>query len=67
MKRFMVLNATDGIYAHPKAVSRAEGERLIANIRARFQRQGYYASVEGHIPVAELKLELEPVEEEDGV
>ena len=60
--KFLIFNETDGVYAYPHAVRRREAERIIAKLIQRYHRQGYYASVRGHIPVSELVLVLEPSE-----
>jgi hypothetical protein len=60
--KFLIFNETDGVYAYPHAVRRREAERIIAKLIQRYHRQGYYASVGGHIPVSELVLVLEPSE-----
>jgi len=59
--KYFIFNRTDGVYAHPEPVSRAEGKRLIVMLKQRYRRQGFYASVScGRIPVSMLELELIP-------
>ena len=60
--KYLIFNRTDGVYAHPEAVSRTEGKRLIVKLKQRYSQQGFYASVShGRIPVSMLKLELIPL------
>jgi hypothetical protein len=56
--KYLIFNETDGVYAYPEPVSAAEAKRIIAELRKRYRRQGYYASVTGRIPVSELSLIL---------
>ena len=56
--KYLIFNETDGVYAYPEPVSGAEAKRIIVKLRERYQRQGYYASAAGHIPVSELSLIL---------
>ena len=56
--RYFVFNATDQIFAAPESMTKAEAEAFMVSFRERFRAQGYYASVEGRIPVSELELEL---------
>jgi hypothetical protein len=56
----LIFNRTDGVYAHPDAVSRAEGKRIIERLKQRYRLQGYYASVKGRIPISMLELILIP-------
>jgi len=58
--KYRIFNETDGVYAHPDAVTYAEAQRLIAAFRQRYERQGYYASVRGHIPISEVSLKIVP-------
>ena len=59
--KYLIFNRTDGVYAHPELVSRAEGKRIIASLKRRYRQQGYYASVsQGRIPISMLELELIP-------
>lgn len=59
--KYLIFNRTDGVYAYPEAVSHAEGKRIIQNLKRRYKRQGYYASVsDGRIPISMLELELIP-------
>jgi hypothetical protein len=59
-----VFNATDQVYAHPDAFKREEVGRFLIEFLTRFERQGFYASAAGRIPVSELKLKLEPADAE---
>jgi len=56
--QYLIYNETDGIYAYPRPVSRAEGERIISELKMRYERQGYYASAHGRIPISDLSLIL---------
>ena len=59
--KYLIFNRTDGVYAHPEAVSYAEAKRLMAELKQRYKRQGFYASVShGRIPISRLELELIP-------
>ena len=58
--RFLVLNETDGVLAHPDPMTRAECDAFMEAFRRRFDAQGYYAGVEGRIPVSELRLKRIP-------
>jgi hypothetical protein len=60
MQKYLIYNATDNVYAYPDPVTRAEALRIIRALRAAYKRQGYYASVAGHIPVAALRYRLIP-------
>jgi hypothetical protein len=64
-EKFLVFNRTDGVYASPDPMTRAEAERFITAFLARFEPQGYYASAEGRIPVADVRLVLEPWSDEE--
>jgi hypothetical protein len=59
---FFIFNETDGLYAHPEPMTRAEADEFMVAFRQRFERQGYYASVSGRIPLAELRLARIPAE-----
>jgi hypothetical protein len=64
--RYLVFNATDGIYASPEAMTKAEAEQFIASFKERFRQQGYYKTAMGQrIPVDAVEFELEPEEQED--
>jgi hypothetical protein len=39
---------------------------FITEFKARFERQGYYASARGRIPISELRLTLQPVNPASG-
>jgi hypothetical protein len=56
--QYLIYNETDGIYAYPEPVSKAEGERIISELKTRYERQGYYASAQGRIPISDLSLIL---------
>jgi len=58
-RMYYVLNETDGVYASPDSMTRADAEAFLAEFRKRFETQGYYASVKGPIPPWELRLKLE--------
>jgi hypothetical protein len=56
--RYLVFNATDGIYASPDAMTKAEADEFVANFKERFRQQGYYKTAMGQrIPVDGIKLE----------
>jgi len=60
MASYQVFNATDGVYAAPKAFKTLKAAtEFIKELRARYERQGYYSSCAGRIPIADLKLEIE--------
>src|SRR4030095_4674143 len=54
--RYLVINETDGVPAHPDPMTREQCDVFMEAFRQRFAAQGYYASVEGRIPVSELRL-----------
>ncbi len=57
--KYLIFNRTDGVYAHPEAVSHAEAQRLISELKQRYERQGFYSSASrGRIPISELELEV---------
>jgi hypothetical protein len=58
--RFYVLNETDGILAHPDAMTREECDAFMVAFRQRFAAQGYYASAAGRIPASELRFKRIP-------
>lgn len=61
--KYLIFNRTDGVYAHPEAISHAEAKRLIAELKQRYKQQGFYASVShGRIPISMLELEIVPQE-----
>lgn len=57
---FYVFNETDGLLAHPEPMTREECDRWMIQFRLRFAKQGYYASVNGRIPIEELRLSRIP-------
>jgi len=59
MARYLVFNHTDGVYASPKAMTLKQATQFIKELRERYQKQGYYSSCAGRIPIADLKLEIE--------
>lgn len=61
--RFLVFNATDEVFATPEPMTKEEALAFMVSFRERFKAQGYYASVDGRIPISELELEL--MEEDD--
>ena len=56
--KYFIYNETDEVYAYPEPVSRRQARRIIKALKNRYGRQGYYASVRGHIPVSALSLVL---------
>jgi hypothetical protein len=42
MKKYIVLNVTDGITASPEEFTKAQAERFVKNFPKRFKIQGYY-------------------------
>jgi len=61
--KYYVLNETDGILADPNPMTREECDAFMTAFRQRFIHQGYYASVNGRIPIAEVRLKRIPEEE----
>lgn len=57
--RYLVFNATDGVYASPESMTLEEAEQFIKEARERYRKQGYYASCAGRIPIEALELEIE--------
>lgn len=63
--KYLVFNATDGIYASPKIMTKEEAELFIQNFRANYVEQGYYFTVTGdRIPPEEVELVMEEAPEE---
>lgn len=59
--KYLIFNRTDGVYAHPEPVSYTEAQRLLTELKQRYQQQGFYASAShGRIPISALELELIP-------
>jgi len=56
--KYLVFNETDGVYAHPEAVSARKARRIIRALRRRYAPQGYYASVRGRIPASQVRYTL---------
>lgn len=66
-KTFLVFNATDGIYASPDEMTKAEAEKFVREFPRRFDRQGYYlTSSRVRIDPADVKLEIVPLDESAG-
>lgn len=62
--KYVIFNRTDGVFAYPEAVSYAEARRLVAQLKQRYKRQGFYSSVsQGRIPISMLELEIVPQEQ----
>jgi len=61
-RRYFVMNDTDGVFAHPDPMTSKEAERFMVQFLKRFERQGFYSSVRGRIPLSELKLSLRQAE-----
>jgi hypothetical protein len=61
--KYHVFNATDGVYATPRALTWKSANRFINEFRKRFEPQGFYASVHGRIPISEVNLVIKPAEE----
>jgi len=58
--RYRVFNATDGIYASPEVMSKAEAEEFIANFKETFRKLGYYLTATGlAISPDEVELAIE--------
>jgi hypothetical protein len=58
--RYLVFNATDGVYASPDIFTRPEAEAFIAEFREWFTQPGYYKTSEGkYIRPAQIDLQLE--------
>jgi hypothetical protein len=65
-ERFLVFNATDGIYASPKNFTKAAGEKFIRQFRQRYAGIGYYATADGRrIAPQDILLELKPYDPEN--
>jgi len=56
--QYLIFNKTDRVYAYPEPVTREQAGHIIRNLIARYEWQGYYASVCGPIPVSELSSEI---------
>lgn len=58
-KRYHVYNATDGILAHPEAMTREEATAFVEAFRQRYTRQGYYLTARRHrIPPQAVHLTI---------
>jgi hypothetical protein len=61
-RQYAIFNATDGVWAHPDTVSRRQAKQIIRKLKERYEQQGFYAAVGGHIPISMRSLKLIPVD-----
>ena len=62
--KYFIFNETDGLYAHPDAMTIHGVFQWALEFRERFARQGYYLCADNRrIPVSQLQLSLVPEEE----